>query len=1174
MDASRQETSAPGVVAIMVAKAPGSVFDEAIDALANQDYANLQILVLVAPGGEDPTDRIAARAPGAFIRLLSVDRGFGAAVDDAAPLIKGATFLVLCHDDVVMERDAVSIMVETSFRLNAGIVTPKYVRYDDPRVLLHVGQSVDKTGAIVERVQATERDVGQHDAEREVFCAPGGATLVRADLFEALGGFDSSMVAMGEDLDLSWRARVAGARVVVAPDARVRHAELIASGQRGIPRRGHRSSPNLQELRRRHELRTVLTCLGPWHLVRVLPQILVLMAGEVLASLVVGDRDRAASVVGALRWNVSHLISLIERRRALRKVRATPDREIRRMQIRGSARLSTYIARLSHLGLEAAHGIEGSDSEALLTASFGTAFSEDDSFDLLDDTARRSGRDRFGRRVRRRVFASRRSRVVVWLVAIVVLLIGLRGVIFGTLPQFAQLVPFPSWTSSWHQLVSSWQSAGFGTTAPSSPGFGLLAAAGTFFFGHMGLLEKAILIGALPLGAYGVARVLRAFASPRASFAGALAYIGLPLYFDSLAQGRIDGIIVYALGPWLFAALARVAGIAPFDAPGPVRWSSTTNGKVLSLALLEAIGIAFAPSTLFVVMALVVGILGAGWIAGPKIDAKSLLARVGAASAIALVLLAPWLIGQIASGGAIVGVFGHPGTSTDALGWSHLARFVTGPVGQTPITWALPLAGALPMFVCRGERQAWVSRLWVGALVAWALSLASDKGWMAPFAPAVPVVLVAAALGVALSIGLGVAAYDYDLPEMRFGWRQLLAPLSVVALAVGIAPLLPAALNGRYDTPSVGYEAALSVLADPATHGSYRVLWLGDPNALPARGWSIGPGLSYALTQGNSLGGSQFMVPAGAGPAGALGKDIELALSGATENLGRLLSPGAIRYIAVVNAVAPVIPSNQSPPSYQGAPGLLRVLRQQNDLTSVTESDSGFSMFANSAVIPQWAERSITSGGKVGTDSFSASPNEVSGWRPVLGASTAPTRGAIRSGVVFSSYAPASAWKLSVGATTVRRVPAFGWASQFTVEQPGVAMLTQDAFPWGPLGGSLVIVAWVIVILALWPRRRLIDKYWAPLRAHLVRYATPVRVGATIVGRLIGRGLRLPLVYMRPVLRATLGRPLRRLVVLIAGGMKKSRASGPTAGNDLRRQISAGRPSTTRLSDDEEGPDR
>ena len=76
-------------------------------------------------------------------------------------------------------------------------------------------------------VERGELDQEQHDAVRDVFYVPGAVTLVRADLFAALGGFDRSMTVHGEDLDLCWRAHVAGARVVVAPAARVAHLEAL-----------------------------------------------------------------------------------------------------------------------------------------------------------------------------------------------------------------------------------------------------------------------------------------------------------------------------------------------------------------------------------------------------------------------------------------------------------------------------------------------------------------------------------------------------------------------------------------------------------------------------------------------------------------------------------------------------------------------------------------------------------------------------------------------------------------------------------------------------------------------------------------------------------------------------------------------------------------------------------
>ena len=96
-------------------------------------------------------------------------------------------------------------------------------------------------------VERGELDQEQHDAVRDVFYVPGAATLVRADLFTALGGFDPGIELLGEDLDLSWRAHVVGARVLVAPGARIAHLEAL--GQR-------RPVDDRRRLQMRHRLRT------------------------------------------------------------------------------------------------------------------------------------------------------------------------------------------------------------------------------------------------------------------------------------------------------------------------------------------------------------------------------------------------------------------------------------------------------------------------------------------------------------------------------------------------------------------------------------------------------------------------------------------------------------------------------------------------------------------------------------------------------------------------------------------------------------------------------------------------------------------------------------------------------------------------------------------------------
>ncbi|HTZ09844.1 MAG TPA: glycosyltransferase, partial [Acidimicrobiales bacterium] len=174
------ETIAPPVVAVIVTCDPGAWFEETLAAIAAQDYPELSVLVLDAASAVDPTPRVAAVLPHAYVARLARNDGFGATANEAMAMVQGASMLLFCHDDIAPDPDVVHVLVEESFRSNAGVVAPKLVSWDDPERLLHVGMAVDKGGAVVDRVEPGEIDHGQHDAVRDVFLAPGCCTLVRA----------------------------------------------------------------------------------------------------------------------------------------------------------------------------------------------------------------------------------------------------------------------------------------------------------------------------------------------------------------------------------------------------------------------------------------------------------------------------------------------------------------------------------------------------------------------------------------------------------------------------------------------------------------------------------------------------------------------------------------------------------------------------------------------------------------------------------------------------------------------------------------------------------------------------------------------------------------------------------------------------------------------------------
>ena len=305
-----------------------------------------------------------------------------------------------------------------------------------------------------------ELDQSQHDAVRDVFTVPGPCTLVREDLFAEVGGFDEGISDFLDDVSLCWRAHLAGARVIVAPDASARHRDELAK------RRGYDERRRLQA---RHRLRLVMSCYGAIGLVWALLKTIVLNVVEVVYSVIAGRSRRAGDVIHAWTWNLRRLPELRVARQQVKGFRRVPDREVRQAMSRGSARMSQFLRGQIGRGEDRFTGLAGR----------GRGMADE----LQRGRAARVG-DRVGRRGLRargrqptpadaRRAGHRRDG-------------GLQPVADGAL------------CAAW---ASGWRSAGLGSQTPAPTAFGIIGTLGAGFLGAMGLLRTVLTLGMIPLGA-------------------------------------------------------------------------------------------------------------------------------------------------------------------------------------------------------------------------------------------------------------------------------------------------------------------------------------------------------------------------------------------------------------------------------------------------------------------------------------------------------------------------------------------------------------------------------------------------------------------------------------------------------------------------------------------------
>jgi GT2 family glycosyltransferase len=1010
----------PPVVVVVVSRDPAPErLDALLAALSEQDYPNYRVLVVDAASERDPTAAVARAMPDARVLRLADDDGYGASANRVLDFVEGAELFVFSHDDVLPESDTISTLVAVAREYDAGIVGPKLVAWSDPGRLLQVGMASDRIGTQLPFVEPGELDQAQHDGLREVFVVPGAFTLVRADLFERIGGFDEAVSFVNDDLSLSWRARLAGARVLVTSDARVGHAEAM---HERVDRRER------QRWGDRHRLRALFMCTGGPRLPLALGQAALLTIGQVVAALVTGRGGRAADAVAAWWWNLRRLRSLLVARRHVRRVRVVGDRQVRKAQVRGIVGPRLQLRRMG-----------------------GEARAPDPLPADEDDPS-----------------AWTTAAVAVCLALAGVLAFGSRHLLTRAVPAVGELVPFGDrpgeMVAEW---ASGWRHVGLGEATAAPTGLGVLGALVGLAGDAVGLLRTALTLGMLPLGVVGASRLARPLGLRRAQVAAAVAYAVVPVPYNALVGGRWGALVAYAGAPWLIARLAAATGAAPF-APDHERWAPPRHPLAQHVV---AVGVTTAAVGLVVPGAPALLLtLAAGLAVGSLVvtEARGLrrlaVAAVGGA-AVALVLHLPTTLDLVFSTDRIDAWLGLD--RTGELSALDLLRFGTGPFGSAPLGFGVAVAALLPLVVGRAWRLGWGARAWGVAVACWGVVLVQQQGWLGLPLPHADVLLAPAAAGLALAVALGFVAVEQDVKgrSRRFGPRRAAVALAGLALLGAAAPVVAASFDGWWRMPRGDFAGVLGNVADDVAEDPSRVLWVGDPDVLPGGpGWAWRDGLTYAT----SLEGTRQVRdlwpghPDGATPR--LGEALDLAADGRTTRLGRLLAPMAVQYVAVPLRPAP---SPYAEPAGADTDALVEALGSQLDLEQV-RVDEGVALFRNRAFAPARALLATDDGFDAATPA-EAQGVDLSGAAAVLPG---------HDGMGFTGTLPpdqhvlvgstaSGRWRLEAGGEGLDRRTAFGWANAYRTGAGGEASLTYESSSWYRLAllaqGALWALALVVV---------------------------------------------------------------------------------------------------------------
>jgi len=190
---------------------------------------NVRIVVADNGSTDNSLQILQQEFPQIEILDLKQNYGFALGYNEALKQIDSDYYVILNSDVEVTEswlNEPVRLM-DTNPEIAA--IQPKILSYHQKTHFEYAGAAggyIDRFGYPFCRgriFNEIEEDRGQYDDQADIFWATGACIIVRAKLFHELGGFDADFWAHMEEIDLCWRLKNRGYRIVYTPASKVYH---------------------------------------------------------------------------------------------------------------------------------------------------------------------------------------------------------------------------------------------------------------------------------------------------------------------------------------------------------------------------------------------------------------------------------------------------------------------------------------------------------------------------------------------------------------------------------------------------------------------------------------------------------------------------------------------------------------------------------------------------------------------------------------------------------------------------------------------------------------------------------------------------------------------------------------------------------------------------------------
>ena len=206
--------SSPKVSVIIINYNGQELLEKCLESLFKVDYDDYEV-ILVDNNSSDGSLKYVTKNFESIITIkLNENKGFAEPNNIGVKIAKG-DFLLFLNNDTIVTPKFISELV------SASQIYPDTAIYQS--LLLKLDNEIDSSGDFIDSMGVCFNSTVPITQPREISSARGACMMIKHDVFDKLEGFDEKFFATFEDVDLGWRAWIAGYKVMVIPKSVIYH---------------------------------------------------------------------------------------------------------------------------------------------------------------------------------------------------------------------------------------------------------------------------------------------------------------------------------------------------------------------------------------------------------------------------------------------------------------------------------------------------------------------------------------------------------------------------------------------------------------------------------------------------------------------------------------------------------------------------------------------------------------------------------------------------------------------------------------------------------------------------------------------------------------------------------------------------------------------------------------